>query len=144
VTTFGEAKGRQVVSTSTAGTLGKVEGFVIDPEARRVVALRLKKHDVLRWSDLTAFGSDAVTVSGADRVGPADGDLERLADKKHDAVGKRVLSSTGDELGRLDDVEFDATTGEVTALVLDSGTVVGGRLLGIGSYAVVVDAEQGH
>ena len=141
MTTFGEAKGRPVVSTTTAETVGKVEGFVVDPAARRVVALRLKKHDVLRWPDLTAFGSDAVTVGGADRIGPPDGDLVRLADKKHDVIGKRVLSAAGDELGKVHDVEFEADTGEVTTLVLDSGSVVGGRLLGIGSYAVVVQAE---
>lgn len=142
MTTFSEAKGRQVVSTATAETVGKIEGFVVDPVAHRLVALRLHKRQVLRWSDLTAFGADAVTVRTADLVGPADGDLEQLSGKGHDALGKRVLTSAGDELGKVTDVQFEADTGEITAVVLDDGTVAGTRLLGIGSYAVVVAAEQ--
>lgn len=143
MTTFSQARGLQVVSTSTAATVGKVDGLLVDPVSRRVVALTLKKSaggDVLRWSDLTAFGTDAVTVSGEDRLGSADEQLSRLGDKHHHPLGKRVLSADGDELGKLSDVEFDPGSGEVTGLVLDTGPIAGARLLGIGTYAVVVTA----
>jgi hypothetical protein len=55
---FTEATGRKIVSTSTAATVGKVSGFVVDPAVSSVVALQLKAYsgEVLRWSDLTAFG----------------------------------------------------------------------------------------
>lgn len=144
MTTFSEAKGRQVVSTSTADTVGKVDGFVVDPRTRSVIALTLKKSsggDVLAWGDLTAFGEDAVTVSGADRLGSGDDRVAALSGKHHDPLGKRVLTDAGDEIGKVEDVEFVPATGEVTGLVLADGTVSGGRLLGIGSYAVVVAAE---
>ncbi|MCW2526572.1 MAG: hypothetical protein JWM76_1432 [Pseudonocardiales bacterium] len=144
MTLFSEAAGRQVVSTTTAATLGKIDEFVIDPRTHAVVAVTLKKTDdgdTLRWSDITAFGADAVTVSGADRLTETPPELAELSSKDHRIFGKRVLATTGDELGTVEDVEFDPTTGTITALVVDGGPVAGVRLIGIGSYAVVVEAE---
>ncbi len=141
---FSEAKGRKVVSTSTAETVGVVKGFVIDPSTRSVVALRLKKTasgDTLRWDALTAFGVDAVTVEAADRVTEADAEVAALADKAHRVLGKLVLTTGGDELGEVSDLDVDPATGALDALVLASGQVAGSRLVGVGSYAVVVGPE---
>jgi uncharacterized protein YrrD len=141
---FSEATGRQVVSTTTAATVGKVDDFVIDPHTHAVVALRLKKADAgatLRWSDITAFGADAVTVSGAEKLTDAPPELAALSGKDHRVLSKRVLATTGDELGAVQDVDFDPETGIISALVLAGGSVAGVRLIGVGSYAVVVQAE---
>ena len=48
---------------------------------------------------------------------------------------KRVLSTNGDDLGPVKDVDFDPASGAVTALILDAGEVAGKRMVGIGSYA---------
>jgi uncharacterized protein YrrD len=144
MTRFSEATGRQVVSTSTAATLGKVDEFLIDPSARSVVALRLKKAgdgDTVRWADISAFGADAVTVPGADALTEIGPDLAELTGKDHRVLGKRVLSTAGDELGTIEDVEFDPETGTITTLLLTVGQVAGVRLIGVGSYAVVVHAD---
>jgi uncharacterized protein YrrD len=141
---FSDAAGRQVVSTSTAETLGSVDEFVVYPPSHAVVALLLKKTaagDTLLWSDLTAFGADAVTVSGADKLTAPRADLVALSGKDHRLLGKRVLSTAGDELGTVDDVEFDPDTGIITALVLAGGDVAGVRLIGVGSYAVIVHTQ---
>lgn len=141
---FSDAKGRKVVSTSTAETVGKVREFVVDPASRSVIAIHLKKAEsgeTLRWSDITGFGEDAVTVSGADVITAAPADVAALSDKAHRVLGKRVLDSRGDDLGEVKDVDFDHTDGSITALVLAGGRVAGSRLVGIGSYAVVVRAE---
>jgi sporulation protein YlmC with PRC-barrel domain len=139
---FSEGKGRKVVSSSTATTVGKVSRFVVDPATRSVVGVELKKAehgDMLRWSDITAFGVDAVTVTGPDKIGDGGESVRALAGKPHRVLGKRVLTSTGDELGKVDDVDFDPDTGALVALHLDDQSVVdASRLLGIGSYAVVV------
>lgn len=142
---FSEAKGRKVVSTSTADTVGKVDEFVVDPKSHTVLALVLAKTDsgpTLRWVDIVAFGTDAVTVTGADKITEADEDVAALTGKDHRLLGKRVLSTAGDELGKVSDVEFDGESGAVTSLVLDDGEVAGTRLVGVGSYAVVVTAEE--
>lgn len=140
---FSEARGRKVVSSSTASTVGKVSRLVIDPTTRAVAGVQLKKKtergDMLRWSDITAFGADAVTVTDADRVGDGGDTVQALSGKAHRVLGKRVLTSTGDELGTVADVHFDATSGALIALLVDGGTEVeAARLVGVGSYAVVV------
>ncbi len=141
---FSEAMGRKVVSTSTADTVGKVDGFVVDPSTRTVLALEVHKAesgDVLRWADVGSFGVDAVTVVADDAITEADDQVTALLGKDHRLVGKRVLSTEGDELGKVEDVEFEPGSGAVTLLVLDRGEVAGVRLRGVGSYAVVVTAE---
>lgn len=139
---FSDAHGRKVVSTSTAEQVGKVDEFVIDAKAHAIVALELKKSDggdFVRWHDLTAFGPDAVTVPGVEALTDADAELTELGGKAHRVMGKRVLSVGGDELGSVSDLEFDPDTGTVIALVLGSQRIDGVSLIGIGSYAVVVD-----
>lgn len=144
---FSDAKGHRVVSSSTAETVTRVKGFVVDPVSRSVVALRLKKSDegtVLRWADLGAFGADAVTVTDPTVIGDRDEDAEvtRLFGKEHEVIKKRVLTTGGDELGTVEDVDFDLETGMLTTLLLDKKSsvreVAASRLLGVGSYAVVV------
>ncbi|MGI8816749.1 MAG: PRC-barrel domain-containing protein [Pseudonocardia sp.] len=142
---FSEARGRKVVSIATADTVGKVDGFVIDPTARAVCALEVRKTasgSVLPWSGVESFGADAVTVAGAEQITSAAEDLAALMDKDHRVVGKRVLSTRGDDLGKVRDVEFDGESGLLTLLVLDQGEVAGVRLRGVGSYAVVVTAQM--
>ena len=55
-------------------------------------------------------------------------------------IGHRVLDDHGRELGQVRDVEFDPADGSVVTLMLKDAYVDGDRLLGIGSYAVVVRA----
>ncbi len=42
---FSEATGHKIVSTSTAATIGRVDGFVVDPAHRTVLALQVGKAD---------------------------------------------------------------------------------------------------
>ncbi|GAB2919246.1 hypothetical protein GCM10027047_16010 [Rhodococcus aerolatus] len=144
MTLFSDAKGRKVVSTSTADTVGKISEFVVDPSSRSVVAVLCKKTedgDTLRWSDITAFGDDAVTVANAGVIGSPDETVGALTGKDHHVLGKRVLTSRGADLGKVKDVEFDHESGAIENLVLDDQSIGGARLLGVGSYAVVVRAE---
>jgi uncharacterized protein YrrD len=140
---FSEGEGRKVVSTSTAQTVGKVADYIIDPKQRAVAGIILKKtsgkEDTIPWENVDAFGEDAVMVKHEDVLVVPAGRLAELMDKKFREHGKLVLSSAGVGLGKVDDVEFDST-GAITALVLDSTTIDGRRLLAAGSYAVIVQA----
>ncbi|GAB2764432.1 hypothetical protein GCM10027020_15750 [Nocardioides salsibiostraticola] len=144
---FSEAKGRKVVSTSTADTVGKVDRLVVDPATKSVVALELKKtHEAsgLAWANITSFGTDAVTVAAEDKLAEHTEEVEVLAAKDRRILGKMVLDNAGDELGTIKDVDFDPANGTITSLLLTDGNVAevpGSRLIGIGSYAVVVAAE---
>lgn len=138
---FSEAMHRKIVSTDTADTVGRVDGFLVDPDRHSILALSVgKAHrgDTLRWADLAAFGPDAVTVDTSSRIAEADEELKALGGKRNKILRKRVLSTHGDELGSVADVEFDPANGLITALHLADEQVEGVRLVGIGSYAVVV------
>ena len=141
---FSAAVGRKVVGTNAAEAVGQVAGFVVDPVGRRVLAVQVKKSEsgtTLPWSSISSFGDDAVIVRGADAIGEPDEASVALTGKHHELVGKRVLTSAGNELGTVGDVDFDPDSGAITSLLLDTGNVTGGRLFGAGSYAVVVDAH---
>lgn len=139
-----EAYGRKVVSTDDAETIGRLDAFVIDAEQRSVVGLRLAKvrgdRPFLSWSDLQGFGNDAATVpsAGVLRLAMSEAE-ERAASKGFQPIGKPVLSELGTVLGKVEDVDFDEGSGALVGFDLgDAGSVASGRLLGVGSYAVVV------
>ncbi|MEO6701002.1 MAG: PRC-barrel domain-containing protein [Jatrophihabitantaceae bacterium] len=138
---FSQASGRKVVSTSTAETVGQIADFVIDPQSHSLVALTVKKTghgDTLLWTQITAFGADAVTVPGADAIIDANDAVAALAGKDRRLLGKQVLNTAGEDLGPVEDVDFDPATGRLVALSLVTGAIAGDRLIGIGSYAAVV------
>lgn len=145
---FRESRGLEVVSTAEAVTVARVDGYVVDPERHRISALHL--HDVqgdgslVSFEDLQAFGRDAVTISDTSVIRePRDEREDSTARGRLDLIGKRVLTETGNELGRIDDVEFDPTDGTITALMTERESIEGSRLLGVGSYAVVVASSSG-
>jgi sporulation protein YlmC with PRC-barrel domain len=141
---FSEAMGRKIVSLATAETVGLLGEFVVDPHSHRVVALGVTKSkagDTLRWESIESFGPDAITVSDADKIAGADQEAADLSGKAHALVGKRVLVTIGDQIGEVDDVEFDAESGVLTAIYLPGQELEATRLVGVGSYAVVVQAD---
>lgn len=138
--------GLDVVSTSTAMTIGKIKSFVVDPETSTVAALILKKTpgdaELLLYTDLISFGPDAVTVEGEHKLCTSSPVVDHLLGKDHELKKKRVLTETGTDLGTVTDVEFAPEGGAVTALVTTEVSVDGSGLIGIGSYAVVVSGAS--
>ena len=143
---FRDSTGRKVISRATAKHLGDVSHFLVDAEQRRVAAVfigRGKNVRLVEWAQVSGFGPDAVMVADGDSLRPPGDDRERdTAEGKLELVGKRVLSERGNELGKVDDVTFDAGSGALKDLVIGDRRLPAGSLLGIGSYAVVLDDDQ--
>jgi len=144
---FSEAHHKQVVATSTATKAGRVEGFVVSTKPGWVSALRLGKVEgdgsLLGWSDLKAFGHDAVTVDSPDVIRrPIDVAEERAASKDLDLLGKPALTEYGDGLGVIRDVDFDPATGEITAVHTDREEIRGAALVGLGGYAAIFAGDR--
>lgn len=141
---FSDIAGNPVMNTASALTVGRVRSVVVDPAERRVVALGVRKSkgpgDTLLWDAISAIGPDAVTVDSEQRLAEPPAALRDRLSLDVDIVGHRVLSDQGRELGQVRDVEFDPSDGAVVTLMLKDAYVDGERLLGIGSYAVVVRA----
>lgn len=139
---FRRAVGRKIVSRASAQGLGAVDHFLVDAERRAIVGLivgRGKKAQLIDWDRVSGFGPDAVMVSDEDALRTPVTDRERDAgDGKLELVGKRALSEAGNELGRLDDVTFDPSTGDLELLQVGDRDIDAAALLGSGSYAVVL------
>lgn len=145
---FSDLSGHKLVDTSSANKVGKVDGLLLDPTSRQVVALEFKKTDdgsVVAWGDLVAVGADAVTIAATSSIVAPAGRLAELASKDAGVLKKRVLTDAGEDLGSVHDIDFDPTSGALLALLVgvkkDVRAIAGSRLIGIGSYAVVVAAK---
>lgn len=143
---FNDSTDRKVVSLQNAESIGRISRFVVDVASRKVSAVRLRKTDdkhrqFLTWDSISAFGHDAVTVADASVLAPGDSAMEELTDKHHQLIGKLALSTAGDELGVVSDVEFDAASGTLEQILYTGGTARGDALIGIGSYAAVLDVD---
>ncbi|WP_267243399.1 PRC-barrel domain-containing protein [Streptomyces sp. PR69] len=142
---FSHILGFAVVSVTTAETVGSVTACAVAPSPARVTALRLKTRGhgghVLPWDDIRSIGADAVTVRDLDLI-VAEKDIAAgdPIDKVHDPVGKPVLTEAGELKGAVADVDFDESDGSIRRLITDDEEIPGERLLGAGSYAVVVSA----
>jgi sporulation protein YlmC with PRC-barrel domain len=139
------ARGRKVVSTENAESIGTVEAYVVDAGNRCLTALRVKARSgtsFASWEDVR-FGGDAVIVSSSDRLRPPRDDAEaRAGSKDLQPLGKLVLDAGGSALGKVADIEFDPASGAILSLDLgERGTVSGDRLIGLGAYAMVVSKE---
>jgi sporulation protein YlmC with PRC-barrel domain len=143
---FRQSVGRKVVSRASAKELGAVNHLLVDAQQRAIAAIivgRGKKARLVEWAQLSGFGPDAVMVVDDGALRPAADDRERAAaDGNLELVGKRALSERGNELGKIDDVTFDAQSGALEDLVIGDRNVPAAALLGTGSYAAVVDKNQ--
>lgn len=143
---FKESHNRKVVSLANAESIGKVARFVVDVPGRKVLALRLRKTDdkhrpYLLWESVSGFGDDAVTVPDATVLCAGDEALQAAADKHRELIGKLALSTGGDEMGVVSDVEFDPVTGLLEHIHCTGSTARGDALVGVGSYAAVIDVD---
>lgn len=139
---FTEARHRDVVSAEDGECVGRLDRFVVHPGERRVSSIRLDKvpdmHRYLSWHNIDDFG-DVVTVARAKVLRLPDGPREERIRRDYGMLTKCVLSDSGHELGRIQDVAFDPADGRVTTIFLEEGgTVAGTRLRGIGPHAVIV------
>lgn len=136
-----ETRQREVVDTSNATGVGRVDGAVLQLDPPRVHALRLSRTRdgaLLSWSDLTAVGPDAVTVPSATVLREAADPAEAAAAAAdRDLLDKPAVSEFGMDLGTVLDAELDPDTGALLSIVTDRGELDPKRLLGVGGYAAI-------
>ena len=106
----------------------------VHPYAWGVEALQVDRealaNSVLRLLALSVRFQDGELVDAPE--------IDALQGKDHELKGKRVLTTSGVELGKVKDVDFDAQTGAVTLITVKGHEIPGSTLAGVGSYAVVI------
>ncbi len=135
---WSDTLGREVVDTSTAEGVGRVNALIVDAPASSITGFVIGDR-VVSWSDTGGIGSDVLTIGGTDILRAPHSDAEKgAADGRTLPLHKLVLTEDGYGLGDLADIEFDPVTGAIENLVLADDNLAGSRLLGVGSFAVLV------
>ncbi len=136
--------GMKVVARDTAERVGEIHGVVVDIHRGTVLAWQVgkgRKARVIDHAHVTGI-ADAAVIDAEDSLRePADG-LETDTLKGRGALlGSLVLTDAGVELGSVDDVEVDTDSGALGVVSTGGAAVEPSRLLGLGSYALVVAAD---
>lgn len=144
--TFSSGRGRKLISRASAEELGSVSGYMLDTSRRMISALIVgqgrRNGTLVNWENVVGFGPDAVMVNDNSAVRSADDERERLAcDGKLDLLGRRALTTTGDELGKVEDVVFSTDDGLIVTILVAGREIPGESMLGLGSYAVVLSVD---
>ncbi len=140
---WSDALGREVVDTSTAEAVGHVDALVVDAPSSSITGFVIGDQ-VVSWSATGGIGADALTISGADSLrAPASAAEQGAVDGRTRPLDKPVLTEDGYGLGDLANIEFDPVSGAIEQLILADDHLAGSRLLGVGSFAVVVSSVQG-
>jgi uncharacterized protein YrrD len=150
---FLAARGRPVVSRTTAEDLGSVAHFVIDATQSRIASLVVGKGRaalLVDFENVTGFGPDAVMVTDESALyAPSDAHDEAAAAGRLALLGKRALTDMGNEIGTIGDVLFDPVTGELETFVLENEASAANEanveypatlLLDVGHYAAIIRA----
>jgi sporulation protein YlmC with PRC-barrel domain len=139
---FTAATGRRVVSRTSAEEVGSLAHIVIDAERRQVAMLVIgkgRKARLVAWEKVSGFGPDAIMIADERALQePRDDREQAAADGNLELVGKRVLSDTGNDLGKVTDVVFDPDTGAIESIAVDERESPADSLLGAGTFAVVL------
>lgn len=135
--------GENVVSKTSAETLGSVEGVVVDAATRTVTALQIgkgRKAKVVAWNAVSGVGTAAVVVDDDGAVREPTDDEQRFVGGDVAVIGGLVLSDRGNGHGKVVDIEYDEENGAVLSIRTQSATIAADRLRAIGSYAWIVAA----
>ncbi|GAA3151592.1 PRC-barrel domain-containing protein [Streptomyces rectiviolaceus] len=136
--------GHPVISADDARPAGELAGLGIDPQACRITELYLRDvkrgSDSVPWSEVRGVGPDAVIIDTG--AGDATEDARRSPHSRAHKrlLGKRVLTEYGEDIGTLTEVTFDPDTGAVGDLHIGHEQVPGSRMIGLGSYALILGA----
>lgn len=134
-----EVIGRSVVVREGGRAVGKVKDLVVDQSGQRVLGIVvaegfLKSTKVAPWMGVQAIGPDSVILNASASIvktGEAP-DIKRVLEKDLRIRGLRLQTTTGKDLGKVDDFQFDERTGAILGYELSGGIFAdafGGRSL---------------
>lgn len=136
--------GKNVVALSTGERVATVNDLVFDHEAARLLALLVDEGGWFRAARVIpllavrSFGDDAIVVGSPEDVLAAN-NLERVPDILNDnatLIGTTLMTTDGKNLGRLADMYFDESSGDVIGY-----DVTGGLFADLSSGRSFVPAE---
>ena len=138
----GSIMGKDILNLAEGTMIGKVCGVALTPD-NKVAGLKVKSKkimgtvNVVPFENVKAFGA-TITVNDVDGTACAD---------VRDAFGKNVITADGNMLGRVEELAFDAETGDIAEIVIKGelmdtmldgrGILPGEKLVSIGKDVVI-------
>lgn len=123
-----EIIGLPIIDLSTGQRVAEVKDLLCDKEEQRIAALLIDKGNLLRkskiiaWENIYSVGHDAVTITSTSVIKPL-GKMPLTQANGNRYLGKQVLTTSGQYLGRVDDVALNAIDGRIVGCVLTDGIV---------------------
>jgi uncharacterized protein YrrD len=115
-----EVLGRGAVIREGGRKAGKVKDVIIDPTGKQVLGFvvrerPLKQARVALWGGLQTIGPDNLVFDAATSIIKADGapEVRTVVRSKLKLKGRKLQTTAGKDLGEIDDVLFDETSGAV-------------------------------
>jgi uncharacterized protein YrrD len=123
--------GKDVLSLADGMRLQSVKDLILGEDNDDIVALLVDEGGLLSSSTVVPieavnhFGKDAVVIADASAVVSASDypRVKAILDRKESLVGKRVFTTTGEQLGKVGDMYFDEATGRIVGLEVSGGAV---------------------
>lgn len=149
--------GKKVLSRLDGQRIDSVRDIVISKDHARIVALILDEGGLFSpatavgFENVVSFGKDAVVITDSKQVVRVDHfpAVKEIMDDRDSLVGKKVFTESGDQMGKIEDVYFDESTGNLTALEISGKLVATARnssaqltmsdLVSIGPDAVIIN-----
>jgi sporulation protein YlmC with PRC-barrel domain len=149
-----ELNHRPVVSLNDGVKIGEVSDLTLDATHLKVSTLVMVGHDgnsVVPFAAVRGIGMDAVTIDDS-RIVQAPADNNDMTERRISRLtGLSVMNQSGLIIGSVEDVEFDGGNGQVTALLVHRGGVIGiggshevisaSAIRGVGPELITVDTS---
>jgi len=140
--------GKDVLSLAEGMRLHSVKDLIIGADNDEIVALLVDEGGLLSSSTVVPmeavhhFGKDAVVIADASAVVAASSypRVKAILDRKESLLGKRVFTSTGEQLGSVADMYFDESTGRIAGLEVSGGAL--GDLKSGTSYLAIEEIQR--
>ena len=124
-----EVIGRKIVTLDSGERVDSVRDLIFDEQGNHVLALLIDEGGwfhaarVIPFTSVKSIGEDAVMIASADDVVSArdDATIAAAMESKSGLAGLNLLTSDGKELGRIADVFFDETSGQVVGYEATGG-----------------------
>lgn len=124
-----ELIGLPVIDLNTGKEVGLVEDLVVDLEKRKVTGLLVKSggwitaHRLLTLDKIYRIGNNSIIINNVEQSLNQGQIEERFETGIKSLRGLSILSSTGKELGTVEDLVCDITEGKISGWEISDGLV---------------------
>jgi uncharacterized protein YrrD len=119
--------GMQVLSRQDGQKIGTVKDIVISKDHTHIVAFILDEGGLFAadtavgMENVVSFGKDAIIITDSKAVARVDHfpAVKEIMEDRDGLVGKEVFTESGDRKGKVDDIYFDESNGNLVGLELE-------------------------